>query len=62
VAGLLRCCCYEPDEGVDGVDVLGVDVEAVLAASVLESLFVAGRRPLNPYALPFGWPRRRRVR
>jgi hypothetical protein len=62
-AGLLKRCCYEPEEGLDGVDWLGVDCEAVLPPDcVLDELFCAGRRLLKPYALPFGWPRRRRVR
>ena len=42
---------------------LGADCEAVLPPDcVFDELFVAGRRPWKPYALPFGWPRRRRVR
>jgi hypothetical protein len=53
---------YEPDDGVDAVDWLGADgVEAVLPPSVLDVLLVAGFRPWNPQALPFGCPRRRRV-
>jgi len=49
VAGLLKRCCYEPDDGADGVDVLGVDCEAVLPPDcVFDELFVAGRRPWKP--------------
>jgi hypothetical protein len=55
---------YEPDDGVDGADWLGVDgADALLAPSVLVlEVFAAGLRPWKPHALPLGWPRRRRVR
>jgi hypothetical protein len=50
-------------EGALGADWLGVDgAEAPLADAVLELLLLAGRRPWKPHALPFGCPRRRRVR
>ena len=59
--GSLRC--YEPDEGDDGVDWLGAEgVEALLPSCVLDWVFAAGCRPRKPKALPFGWPRLRRVR
>jgi hypothetical protein len=47
-AGLLKRCCYEPDEGLDGVDWLGVDCEAVLPDCVLDVLFCAGCSPRKP--------------
>jgi hypothetical protein len=54
-------CRYELD--VDGVDWLGADgADSPLADAVLDVLLLAAFRPWKPKDLPFGWPRRRRVR
>jgi hypothetical protein len=54
-------CCYELE--VDGVDVLGVEgADSPLLEAELSELLFAAFRPRNPRALPFGCPRRRRVR